>query len=221
VLAGIGFSHLAAWAAAETLREEGVAVELLAELGMAGFQPLAGDPYLFASQNLPTCTRLTDVETVLGTAVGGPATSCLGVLGAGEVDAAGNLNSTWSRDGRFLLGSGGANDVASAADELIVVLRQDPERMVSEVGYVTAPGHRVSTIVTSEAVFERGPSGFEVTGWLGDPELARDTVADRLRDRTGWPIALRAGALEHQPAPSAGELARLRAFDPEGTFLHR
>jgi hypothetical protein len=39
VLAGIGYSHLAAWTAVSRLRDEGAEVELAAELGLAGFLP--------------------------------------------------------------------------------------------------------------------------------------------------------------------------------------
>jgi acyl CoA:acetate/3-ketoacid CoA transferase alpha subunit/acyl CoA:acetate/3-ketoacid CoA transferase beta subunit len=217
VLAGIGFAHLASWAACRRLRRAGTTVELLAELGMAGIEPADGDPYLFASQNFPGCGQLTDVAEVLGT-MPGPATRCLGVLGAGQVDAAGNLNSTWSDDGRFLVGSGGANDVASTADEVIVVVRQDAARLVPEAGYVTAPGARVSTIVTTEAIFERRAGRFVVTGWLLEPGLSRPEIRDRLQAGTGWAVEL-ADTVDEIPPPSADELSALRAFDPQSIFL--
>jgi acyl CoA:acetate/3-ketoacid CoA transferase alpha subunit len=218
VLAGIGFAHLASWTACDRLRRSGTRVGLLAELGMAGLEPGEGDPYLFASQNLPGCAQLTDVTDVLGVSVSGPATRCLGVLGAGEVDAAGNLNSTWSDDGRFLVGSGGANDVASAADEVIVVVRQDAARLVPEVGYVTAPGDRVTLIVTTEAIFERRDGRFVVTGWLLEPGASRQEIHDRLQAGTGWEVEL-ADTVEEIPPPTDDELHALRAFDPQSLFL--
>lgn len=218
VLAGIGFAHLASWAACDRLRRSGTPVELLAELGMAGLVPGEGDPYLFASQNLPGCAQLTDVADVLGAMVAGPATRCLGVLGAGEVDAAGNLNSTWSDDGRFLVGSGGANDVASTADEVIVVVRQDAARLVPEVGYVTAPGTRVSMIITTEAIFERRGDTFVVTGSLLGPGMSREELHGRLQAGTGWEVEF-AETVDEIPPPSADELSALRAFDPQAIFL--
>jgi acyl CoA:acetate/3-ketoacid CoA transferase alpha subunit len=218
VLAGIGFAHLASWTACDRLRRSGTWVGLLAELGMAGLEPGEGDPYLFASQNLPGCAQLTDVTDVLGVGVSGPATRCLGVLGAGEVDAAGNLNSTWSDDGRFLVGSGGANDVASAADEVIVVVRQDAARLVPKVGYVTAPGDRVTLIVTTEAIFERRGDRFVVTGWLLEPGASREEIHDRLQAGTGWEVEL-ADTVDQVPPPTADELRALRAFDPGSLFL--
>lgn len=220
VLAGIGFAHLAAWIAAAELRAAGTPIDLLAELGMVGLNPRAGDPYLFAIQNLPSCTSMAEVADVLGCAVSGPATSCLGVLGAGQVDAEGNINSTWSDDGDFLVGSGGANDVASAAAEVVVVVTQGTKRLVPKVRYITAPGRGVSTIVTTEAVFERIEGRFVVTGWMGDPALDRDAIVAHLRPRTGWEVVA-ATTVDALPEPTADELANLRSFDPQGVFFPR
>lgn len=218
VIGGIGFAHLAAWVASERLAADGIPIQLLAELGMAGIVPKEGDPYLFANQNLATCAQLTDVAQVLGTLVAGPRTRCLGVLGAGEIDVAGNLNSTWSRDGRFLVGSGGANDVASAADEVIVVVRQDAARLVKEVGYITAPGRLVSTIVTTEAIFERRSDGFVVTASRFGSSVTTEELRRQLQGRTGWELKL-ADTVEEIPSPTAAELSALRSFDPRAVFL--
>ena len=45
--------------------------------------------------------------------------------------------------------------LASAAEEAIAVVKHSPRRLIEKAGYVTAPGERVSMIVTSEAIFER------------------------------------------------------------------
>lgn len=221
VLAGIGFAHLAAWTAVERLRANGAdTVQLLAEIGMVGFHPQPGDPYLFANQNLPTCSQLTDVPSVLGRDIPGPAGSCIGVLGAGQIDAAGNLNSTWTTDGDFLLGSGGANDTASAADEVVVVLKHSAARLVDRVGYVTAPGHRVTTVVTSEAIFEREAGEFVLTGYLAEPGADREAVLDRIRATTGWPVKVGVDP-RPEPWPEDDDLTALRRYDPESVFLGR
>ena len=216
LLSGIGYAHLAAWTAAARLRDEEVEVELAAELGMSGFRPIPGDPYLFARRNLPTSLQLTDVIDVLARDISGPATRSIGVLGAGQVDAEGNLNSTWSDNGDFILGSGGANDVASGADEVVVVIRHSASRLVERVGYVTAPGSRVSTIVTTEAVLERRDGRFVVTRYLGGGEPA--AAAERIRAGIGWDIPI-APDFAAEPEPTATDLALLRSFDPHGTFL--
>lgn len=218
VLSGIGNAHLAAWTAVEPLRDAGVPVELAAELGIYGFHPSAGDPYLFARRNLPSAMSLTDVLTVLGRDIGGPASKSLGVLGAGEVDAGGNINSTWSAQGDFILGSGGANDVATGADELVVVIEHSADRLVGAVPYVTAPGHRVQTIVTSEAVLERRSGRFEAVRYFaGDnPQDA----AERVRAGVGWDLPI-ASEFSLEPEPATYDLVRLRGFDPQGVFAKR
>jgi acyl CoA:acetate/3-ketoacid CoA transferase alpha subunit len=215
VLSGIGFAHLAAWTAVTTMQRDGHPVQLAAELGMSGFSPQPGDPYLFAQQNLPTCLQLTDVADVLGRDVGGPATSCLGVLGAGMVDSRGNINSTWS-GGEFLVGSGGANDVASAAQDLAVVIKHGRQRLVPAVEYVTAPGSRVSVIVTSRAVLERRDGRFTAVSYLDD--LPRDEAVAAITAECGWPLDI-SPDISREPDPDAGDLARLRRYDPAGAFL--
>jgi acyl CoA:acetate/3-ketoacid CoA transferase beta subunit len=69
----------------------------------------------------------------------------LGFLGAAEVDAYGNINSTlvggsYEHPGKRLPGSGGANDIASSAKATIIMCRHRPERLVERVQYITSPG---------------------------------------------------------------------------------
>lgn len=218
VLAGIGLAHLAAWTAVRSSNRSGRDVRLLSEIGMLGYDPRPGDPYLFANRNLPTCRQLTDVTDVLGAYVSGPATRCLGVLGAGQVDGSGAINSTWTEDGSFLTGSGGANDVASAADDVIVTIRHSPRRLVSAVPYVTAPGGRVSAIVTSEAVLERRDGEFVLTGYLAPLGADREATLAGITGRIGFPVRVAADPVP-EPEPDLEELAVLRSFDRDGVFL--
>ncbi|QYN18105.1 CoA-transferase [Amycolatopsis sp. DSM 110486] len=217
-LAGIGFAHLAAWVAVARLRSAGSPVQLAAELGMSGFEPQPGDPYLFAGRNLPTCLQLTDVMTVLGRDMAGPGTSSIAVLGAGQIDAEGNINSTVGADGGFLVGSGGANDVASAADDVVAVVKHSPRRLVETVPYVTVPGRRVSAIVTSEAVLERRNGRYEITSYVEVPRTDRDATLRKIVERTGFPVTVAADC-RPEPLPDAADLERLRGYDPQRVFL--
>jgi acyl CoA:acetate/3-ketoacid CoA transferase beta subunit len=218
IIAGIGLAHLAAWVAGETLRSANVVVQLLAEIGVSGLQPLPGDPYLFASQNLPFCASLTGVMEVLGSTVAGPSSSCIGVLGAGQIDRHGNLNSTWSDDGRFLVGSGGANDIASAADEVVVVVKHAPGRLVSKVRYITAPGRHVTALVTTKAVFERLDDELVLAGYFGNAHKAVDQIIREIQAYTGWPLVV-SDSLRQVAQHNSKELALLRGFDPQSVFL--
>jgi len=93
---------------------DGVPVELVAEIGLYGFFPRPGEPFIFSNRNISTCKALTTVETVLGLHVSGRHNRCLAIIGAAQIDVCGNINSTYAASGKFLVGSGGANDIASA-----------------------------------------------------------------------------------------------------------
>jgi acyl CoA:acetate/3-ketoacid CoA transferase alpha subunit/acyl CoA:acetate/3-ketoacid CoA transferase beta subunit len=220
ILAGVGLANLAAWLGARRLRDVGVDIELMAEIGLFGYTPGPGEPFIFAGQNVPTNKLLTDVMGVLGTYVSGPATKCIGLVGAGQIDGTGAINSTYTDDGEFIVGSGGANDVLSAADEVIVTVSHQRDRLVDSVRYVTSPGERVRTIVTDLCVFERfdGQSLFVLTALLPAAGHNVEEALGEVRRRTGFGYTV-AQPVTLEPAPTPAELDVLRAFDPDRLFL--
>src|SRR3972149_176879 len=117
-LAGVGNSNLAAWLATYTLKADGVDVELMAETGMVGYLPRPAEPFVFSFRNFPSSKMLTDIVHVMGIFMGGRQNRCLGSLAAGQVDKQGNINSTLIPGVLYITGSGGANDIASAAREV-------------------------------------------------------------------------------------------------------
>ena len=123
--------------------------------GMWGYSPTPADPYIFNHRVFPGTPMLADASTVLGMVVGGPGTRTIACLGAAQVDRDGNLNSTLIPGGPFLVGSGGANDVASRAAACVVVALARPDRLVERVGFVTSPGDRVVSVVTDRGVLRR------------------------------------------------------------------
>jgi acyl CoA:acetate/3-ketoacid CoA transferase alpha subunit/acyl CoA:acetate/3-ketoacid CoA transferase beta subunit len=222
VLAGIGASNLAAWLAERELTASGIDVALLSEIGIYGTSPRPGEPFVFSNRNLATARCLTDVSTTLGTLVAGRHNRCLGALGAAMIDQAGNIASTYDNTGGFIVGSGGANDIASAAAEVLVTVRHGASRLVPRVEYVTSPGHAVRTIVTTKAVLERadGAQPFRIVALLGAPSTSiADAIAD-VQAGCGWPLAVADGIAFEAP-PTSDELAALRMFDPARTFLGR
>jgi len=66
VLAGIGISHLAAWVATHMLRSKGTSVHLLVELGLFGFLPPSGQPFLVSVRGMESCSMLIDTLSILG-----------------------------------------------------------------------------------------------------------------------------------------------------------
>ena len=217
-LAGVGNANLAAWLAAYRLKEAGAEIELMAEAGMVGYLPRPAEPYVFSFRNFPSCKMLTDVFHVMGIFMGGREAHCLGSLAAGQVDKHGNINSTVIPGVRYVTGSGGANDVASSAREVVVTLAQSRQRFVDKVPYITAPGRRVSAVVSDRGVFEKSGEHGELvlTGVLGSGPEAEAVKA--AREACGWELRV-APVLRRFEAPEPDELRLLRLFDPRRYFL--
>lgn len=223
ILAGVGVSNLAAWLANVSLREEGLESDLMAELGFYGYSPRPADPFIFNFRNLPTCKLLTGIETTMALFMGGLRNQCIGALGAGQVDRTGNLNSTKIPGETYLVGSGGANDIASAAREVIVCARQDAGRFPEAVPYITSPGTRVSTVVTDLGVFEKPGSPAEngelvLTGVFPAGDASVENLVRRASERCGWPLRIADDLALVAPA-TREEVSLLRLFDPRRQFL--
>lgn len=218
VLAGIGASNLAAWLAERALTAQDIDVGLVSEIGIYGSSPRPGEPFVFSNRNLATSRCLTDVAVTLGTLVSGAHNRCLGAIGAALIDGQGNIASTYDNDGGFLVGSGGANDIASAAREIVVTVRHGLARLVPEVRHVTSPGRAVRTIVTSRAVLEREDpdARFAIARAIGGSSLA-EAIAE-IRAGCGFPLDVRPD-VAFEAAPTRDELGALRMFDPRRTFL--
>ena len=214
MLAGAGMANLAAWLAAYDLAEQGTVVDLVAEMGLVGYWPRPGEPHLFNQRNFPTCTMLADIDTTLAIIVGGANARSIGSLGAAQVDKHGNINSTEIPGERLLMGSGGANDVATLATETVVSVAQSKDRMLDKVPYVTGPGERVTTLVSTLGVYEKEQGEFVLTGVFGDDPQA---IAKECKERCGWDLKI-ARELRTEPPPTTPELRTLRIFDPHGWY---
>jgi acyl CoA:acetate/3-ketoacid CoA transferase alpha subunit/acyl CoA:acetate/3-ketoacid CoA transferase beta subunit len=217
VLAGAGVANLSAWVAVARGREEGLSVELTAELGMWGYTPTPADPYIFNHRVFPATPLLAEASTVLGMVVGGPGTRTVGCLGAAQIDRDGNLNSTQIPGGPFLVGSGGANDVASRAAACVVVSLARPERLVERVGYVTSPGARVTRVVTDRGVLRRHDGVLRIAA----VPRGEEPVADRVRalaQACRWDVEAVRQVEELDPV-TFDEVLALRRYDPERLFL--
>jgi acyl CoA:acetate/3-ketoacid CoA transferase alpha subunit/acyl CoA:acetate/3-ketoacid CoA transferase beta subunit len=217
VLAGAGVANLAAWVAVARERAAGRPVCLTAELGLWDYTPTPADPYIFNHRVFPGTSMLADSSTVLGMVVGGPGTTTIGCMGAAEVDRNGNLNSTRLSDGRFLVGSGGANDVASRAAACVVVTLGRPQRLPDRVAYVTAPGHRVTSVVTDRGVLRRIDGRLQVAAVPAGP----GPLAQRVRAMVascGWEPEV-APVVEELATVTPDEAWELRNFDRHRQFL--
>ncbi len=231
LLAGIGTSHMTAWLAAEVLRSSGHDVKVVAELGMYGFRPEGGDTFLFSLLHAQHSEMLAGIPEILGGMIAANPRA-LGVLAAAEIDENGTINTSRGTDGRWLTGSGGANDIASSTD-CVVIAPSSRRRYVTEVGYRTSPGHRIREVVSDFGRFARdgAKAGFRLATWLPTDDARDDTRDETAADgpcelarhasqavatRTSWTVDV-SGVVAEKPITDE-ELTLLRTLDPDGRF---
>jgi acyl CoA:acetate/3-ketoacid CoA transferase alpha subunit len=212
VIAGVGQAFFASRLAKLQLQREGIPLEVMVETGLHDVEcgPEA-DGFLLAHSNLARSGRLSRVENALSTLACGADNRCLGVIGAGQVDVEGNINSTRLRDGRILVGSGGASDIAAGAAEVVVLSSFARGRLVPRVDYVTSPGRAVRAVATEAAIFARSAEGEPWT--LSDVQPGVQGL-----ESCPWPVAAPPGP---DAAVTVEELALLRSLDPKGRHTRR
>ena len=85
----------------------------------------------------------------------------VGFLGGLETDQFGNLNTTLLGDpkGQFrhMVGSGGANDIASSAKRTIIIIRHESRKLKRAISFITSPGYITGGNSRSEAGLTGGP----------------------------------------------------------------
>jgi glutaconate CoA-transferase, subunit B len=151
----------------------------------------------------------------------------VGFLGAAQIDAHGNLNSTvigeYERPKVRLPGAGGAPEIAAWCRETFVMLRQTPRTFVERLDFLTSVGQPpdakastdrrggvgVTCVVTDLGVLEPDPETRELTM----TELYPDVTVDDAREATGWDLRT-ADDVRLVQAPTSDELEALRALEP-------
>ncbi len=158
----------------------------------------------------------------------------VGFLGAAEVDRFGNLNSTWgNRGGQSirLPGSGGACDIACLAQRTVVLLEHEKTRLVDRVSHITSPGfgsgnswRRAQGLPArsgpSAVITTRGVLRFTSDGEAYLASVHPGVAVEDVLSNTGWTLPVADNLLE-TPAPSAAELAVMRAMDPNRFWTNR
>ncbi len=218
VLCGIGQATLAAFLAWHALRDRGYEFAVMAEVGIYNYDPRPADSYVFNYRNIPTATMLSDIFEILGLHMGGDSNRCLGAIGAAQVDQWGNVNSV-RINGKFIVGSGGANDIATAARETIVVSQQNKGQFVPAVEHITCPGTKIRCVVTTKARFEKIDSDeLVLTGYMAQPDVDEEESIRRIRELVDWDLKV-SNDIERMEVPTEEELMLLRAYDPERFFI--
>jgi len=86
----------------------------------------------------------------------------VGFLGGLETDLYGNLNTSLVGDpkGKFrhMVGSGGANDIASCARRTIIIMRHEERKLRQTISFVTSPGFVTGGESRRQSGLQGGPS---------------------------------------------------------------
>lgn len=194
-----------------------------------------------ASLNAATLGTLVDAFGT--TAARGYCT--LGMLGAAECDMYANLNSTCIGSYYFddvdkeksikvrFAGSGGANDIASLSDKIIVMMLHEKRRFPERVTYLTTPAGMRGP--KGETRFDYGLfRGGDVvvitdlcimrpdreTGELYATEIFPGVDPQTIKDNTGWDIDLSRAKAMVMPTPEQIRILRMEV-DPNRLYLDR
>jgi glutaconate CoA-transferase subunit B len=158
----------------------------------------------------------------------------VGFLGGLETDRFGNLNTTLVGDprGKFrhMIGSGGANDIASCARRTIIIMRQEERKLRESISFITSPGYLSggsrreevglrgdgpSKVITDKAIFGFHPETRELMILSIHPGVTLDEV----RGTMGFAPLVP----DHVPAtepPTAEQLRLIREeIDPDGMYI--
>ncbi len=154
------------------------------------------------------------------------------VLGVGQIDRFGNLNTSFkkSTNGKLerISGAGGAPEFISYAKETILTLKNG--EFVEELPYLSSPGYLgggkereekgwypkksgPSILITGDAIFKFDTETREMYLFALAPGVQLDSV----RSRIPWDLKM-AENLESYPVPTDDELTFLRRFSPRSCF---
>ena len=159
----------------------------------------------------------------------------VGFLGAAQIDKFGNINTTviggtYESPRVRLPGAGGAPEIATAAKEVTIVLKQSKQAFVEKLDFVTSSGHNtrtdgknpgapvgrgLTTVITDLAMLQSNPQTCELVLTLLHPGVSEEQV----HEATGWKLSV-APSLGETPTPTANELAALRDLQARTAAAH-
>ncbi|MBA7715895.1 hypothetical protein ES703_124953 [subsurface metagenome] len=221
MLCGVGASGLAAWLAYYRLKEEGHLVDLMIGNGLYGLAPRPVDPSLINSPTLHTCKIMANGVWAYNLIMSGENQRSMSILGAGQIDKFGNINSGRISDKIFLSGPGGSAD-ALQAGETVVVIAQSRIRFVEGVPYITVPGAKVKTLISDLGIFEKlgNDEEFCLTACLPNSKFPTlDEKIENVKANCGWELRVAPIVKEISP-PTSDELTTLRILDSDNLFRH-
>jgi glutaconate CoA-transferase subunit B len=140
VAVGIGLPMVASFLAKKSHAPD---MTILFELGVIDPEPIHTGVGLADPRVWYRAKALSSFVDILGTVLHRGRVD-VGFLGGLEADQFGNLNTTLVGDpkGKFrhMVGSGGANDIASCAKKTILIMRQEERKFRETISFITSPG---------------------------------------------------------------------------------
>jgi glutaconate CoA-transferase subunit B len=134
-------------------------------------------------------------------------------LGAAQVDRRANLNSTvigeYAAPTTRLPGAGGAPEIATGCDEVVVLAPHSTRTFVAELDFLTTAGARTTQVITDLGVLE--PRDGELTLTAVHPGVD----VGRVQAATGWELRVSA-ELTTTPAPTDVERRALEELLARG-----
>src|SRR5262249_36759948 len=221
VFAGVGMPLLAS---AVARHRQAPHLTIVLEGGIIGTTLLPGKLPISTNEMRASygAQMLTDITDILLYAQRG--SFAAGSPGAAQVDMYGNINTSvigsMERPRVRLPGSGGANDIISLCNEVLIVTQHEPRRFVERVDFITSPGYlsggdsraraglvggRLGAVVTDLALldFEPGSRRMRLRG------LQAGVTVAHVREQTGFDLLV-GDDIEELVPPSAEELAIYR-----------
>jgi glutaconate CoA-transferase subunit B len=157
----------------------------------------------------------------------------VGFLGGLETDKYGNLNTTLVGDprGKFrhMVGSGGANDIASCAQRTVIIIRHEAHKLQEAIACITSPGYLKGGDSRAQAGLGGGPSRvitnkaiFKFNDTTREMELVSihpgNTLEDVLATMGFSPIVPKDIPFTETPSPEQVRLIR-EVIDPQRIYM--
>ena len=158
----------------------------------------------------------------------------VGFLGGAQIDRFANLNTTvvgsYDKPKVRLPGGGGAPEIASACEEIFIIMAQSKRAFADKLDFVTSMGHGEggdhrarlglktkgpTKLITDLCVFEPDPVTKEMIVSSIHPGVTRDQIAAS----TGWTVRFAANIAE-TPPPGSRELQVLRELHARTARAH-
>jgi acyl CoA:acetate/3-ketoacid CoA transferase beta subunit len=156
-------------------------------------------------------------------------------LGASQMDIHGNVNTTvigsHDKPKVRLPGSGGANDFGSLCWKTVVIMRQDKQRFVEKLDFITTSGYLTGPGAREKAGLPRNTGPWRVITQLGiyafDDykkmtllSLHPNVNIKDIQENSSFPIKI-TNTIGITPEPTAKELKILRSLDPYHIILRK